>query len=127
MQIKGVLESAHCHVILGDLLNESARSLCIEISDLEERLRAIESMADDLERYDTLTAASKLAMVRRMEDKRAEQRWRVVMICIGLAIWFAYALRSAHFSDGSHCARAAAFRPLSPMVPSTAALLAPAC
>lgn len=83
VQIKGVLESPRRHVILGDLLNESARELREETEALQERLRTIETMADDLERYGALTATSKLAMVRRMEDKRAERRWRGVMLGVG--------------------------------------------
>lgn len=83
-QIKGVLESPHRHVILGDLLDESARSLREEAEELQSRLRAIEAMGDDIRRYGGLTATSKLAMVRRMEDKRAERRWHAVMILVGI-------------------------------------------
>lgn len=82
-QIKGVLESPRRHVILGDLLNENARELREETEALQERLRTIETMADDLARYGALTATSKLAMVRRMEDKRAERRWHGVMLGVG--------------------------------------------
>lgn len=83
-QIKGVLESPNRNTLLRVILQEQEQKLQQDLQRSQVQLDSIRSLTRDIDLFGKPVATTHRDMAQRMNDKKSQRNWRIIMVAVGL-------------------------------------------